>query len=225
MLKEETHAPNETLLSIGLILGGVCFTIMLTLGANFSFDSKLSEYIADKQQSWKIISIPHDSSLDYIAYASRQGGHKLIIRKNQETIYSSKCTNIKEFCLGLQDNSITPVQLDFYARYESTNPTTTYNKLDLKTVHYIDHHQTPKSVDRMLDAPNSPKALEKEKNSFIGFLIRFLPLHALALTLIYVGCTDKDKAEQKLTMRVFNFVAIILVINYIYFIIQYLINT
>lgn len=224
MLRKYPQEPDETS-SIGLMLGGVCFTIMTTLAANSIFDHKLSEYVADKQQYWKIITIPHDSSLTYNAYASRQGGHKLIIDQNQETLHSSGCAKIKEFCLGIQDKSITPVQLDFYARYANTDPNTPYNQLALKTVHYIDHKQTPQSADRMFDAPNNPKALQKEKNSFIGFFILFYFLHSLGLILIYVGCTDKDKIQQKLTMRVFNFAAIALAINYIYFIIQYLVNT
>lgn len=194
------------------------------MASNSSFNNKLSDHIADTQQYWNIIHIHQDSSLSYHVFASRQGGYQLDIFKNKEIMYSTQCIKIRAFCLGLKDNTITPTTLDFYARYESADQSTPYNQLALKTVHYIDN-QITKRADRRLEAPNSPKSLQQSKKSFIGFFVGFFFFYAFTLLLSYLHCTDDNKQLEKKKMYIFNVIAIGLVANYLYFIVQYLIHS
>lgn len=227
-MSSQHHNNSNTSPNIRSMLGRsipwLGFMTMLIMASNSSFNNKLSDHIADTQQYWNIIHIQQDSSLSYRVSASRLGGYQLDIFKNKEVMYSTKCTKIKTFCLGLQDNTLTPITLDFYARYQSTDQSATYNQLALKSVHYNDTGTT-KRVDRLLEAPNSPKSLQQSKKSFMGFFVGFFFFYAFTLLLSYLHCTDDNKQLEKKKMYIFNVIAIGVVANYLYFIIQYLIHS
>lgn len=225
--QQQKHNPDDPSDEISTVLRLFCglgFTTMLVMAANSTFHNNVSNYIANKEQYWKVLHIPQDSSIHYQVYQTRSEGKELIISKNDTTLYTASCRKIKAFCLGVKDKTLTPTGLDFYARYESTAEHVPYNQLLLKTVYYTDHNQIAQSANHALETPSSVKSLQKSKKGFIGFFIQFYLLYSLALVFIYFNCMDDDKQREKSKMRLFNFIALVLGINYLYFIIQYLIQ-
>ena len=210
--------------ALATIIPGIGFITMLFMASNATFHNHLNDHIADRTHYWKVLEIQHDVTLDYLVYPARTAGHELIIKKDQNSIYKTKCTKIKAFCLGLQDNNITPIQLDFYARYQSDEPNAAFNQLLLKRVHYIDQTQKPQSLDRMTEAPNSGASLQRSKKSFTGFFVMFFVFYVIALLFVYALCRDENELIEKQKMYFFNGLAIALAVNYLYFIIRFLIQ-
>lgn len=220
------HNNDGRLEHLILLLVKFGFLSMMFMAVNSSFHAKLNDYTANQEQNWKLINIKFDpTSFKYHLSNHRPAGYEIYITNQEQTLYNGYCGAMKSFCHGLDKGQYTLHSFDFYVRYDPQHPVEYHNKYVLKTIHYLDKHQTIHSVDRITQAPDTPQANQSMKKSFWTFFIFTFAIYNFFLLLMYFSIHHKNPTISKLNLWIFNLLSIGLGLNYLYFITLFLIYT
>ena len=213
---QTTHNAND----IGTAIAYSILMVIIIVYSHVIFNAQLREIEQLDQKSWQKIDMLATPDIQFRFLKFRTGETKLYIERDYQEFYSQSCNGrLSQMCKDLQNDSITPMSLNFYTLIDPVS--TAYTQLKLNSITFTDSKGRTQIYPNRQYAPNAPEVIWQAKKDMAWF---FLSSFIFYLIFGFLSSTHNIiHLMQNVTLHGYATRAVIALFtfNYLYFVLRY----